>query len=335
MDPDKGNPEAPILALKVTTISGACSGTAIGMLVQHGVVDADSMIVFMKNWAECYRGQETLSVPPSHDRRVEQWQLHGAECPPKPDAFRIRAVPAGEAPLPEFVPVMPRIMGPQVCVLPIDKTTLSTWKNEAQRATGTEDFLFSQDDVLTARVWRALARTRCEQLEISCDSDEVTTCSRASNFRQRCSPALDEGYCANGVCQVWTQMSVKELLREDESMVAAVAKTLRTDLSAHTSEVVKQRAQWLSWQQRQGCRTIQMFDANALTFILSSWMFDWEGADFNARPVGYDHAAHTPIVAVFVPRKGVGEGKLSGGVNVYTCGTEAAVKRFSELLLSK
>ena len=71
------------------------------------------------------------------------------------------------------------------------------------------------------------------------------------------------------------------------------------------------------------------FDAEGLTFILSSWLFDWEGVDFSAVPVGFDHGAHVPIVSVFTPRAG------GDGIHIYHTGTPEAVRLFANFLLCR
>ena len=55
------------------------------------------------------------------------------------------------------------------------------------------------------------------------------------------------------------------------------------------------------------------FDERVLTFVVSSWGFDWEAAAFDEAtpPVCYDHGALVPIVAVLVPRPG------GDGLSVY------------------
>ena len=70
-----------------------------------------------------------------------------------------------------------------------------------------------------------------------------------------------------------------------------------------------------------------IFDAQALTFIASSWTsFDWQAADFGARPVGFDHGALTPIVTVFTARP------ENDGVNIYVCGPPASLGIFVDVL---
>merc|ERR1719324_2385377 len=104
---------------------------------------------------------------------------------------------------------------------------------------------------------------------------------------------------------------------------AKVAQRLRADLQALSPETVAARAQWLHRQQQKGCNTKHIFDPRALTFISSSWNFDWEGVDFNAAPVCFDHGALTPVAVVFVPRP------QGDGVNVYTSGPQNALEDFA------
>ena len=53
MDPDAGLPEAPLLKVKISFFRDG--GTAIGLLMQHGVGDADSMMAFTTAWSRAYR----------------------------------------------------------------------------------------------------------------------------------------------------------------------------------------------------------------------------------------------------------------------------------------
>ena len=165
---------------------------------------------------------------------------------------------------------------------------------------------------------------RCEQVGLTVESEEVTTCSRAFNVRQRTEPKLGAGYFANAATQIWTELSVKELCAMSPG---SVAQKLRADILMHKPEDTAVRVQWYREQAQKGNRTPQTFDKLALTFILSSWVFDWEAVDFGgARPAIFDHGALVPIVANFVPRPG------GDGLNVYSTGPEASTKLFASLL---
>lgn len=322
MDPDPCTADAPLLKIQITFFAGG--GTAIGQLGMHGAVDASSQIQFFASWARVYCH---LPVDPAPDHVRSAATELSAGCPAEElsDLFKSRAVAAGEKAVPEFAPVMPKISGEVVTCVPFPKKQLSTLV-EAARAGYPEGARISTDDVLTAHVWKALAVARCEQLGLSLQSEEVlgqvTTCQRAFNVRKR--TALGASYFGNGVTQVWSELTIKELCVELNA--AQVAQKLRRDLQAVTPEVVARRVQWYKAQQEQGCKTPAIFDQYALTFIVSSWMFDWEAADFHAKPVAYDHGALVPIVCNYTARPD------GDGVNVYTTGTQAAVKRCSELL---
>ena len=116
---------------------------------------------------------------------------------------------------------------------------------------------------------------------------------------------------------------MRELAAWSPSQVALL---LRATIQAHTPEQAGARAKWLSERQQEGCKTVQMFDANALTFIVSSWLCDWEGASFDGSPLCFDHGALTPVVVNFVLRA------HGDGINVYASGPNAALGHFIRLL---
>ena len=84
--------------------------------------------------------------------------------------------------------------------------------------------------------------------------------------------------------------------------------------------------QWQDGHWKAGRRVMVAFDALALTFVVSSWVFDWEGIDFKAAPVCFDHGALVPIVVVFTARPG------GDGINVYASGPRASLEHFSSVL---
>ena len=57
-----------------------------------------------------------------------------------------------------------------------------------------------------------------------------------------------------------------------------------------------------------------------MTFVISSWVFNWEGVNFvgdeSGVPRYYDHGALVPFVAVMVPRG------QKDGMNVYVTGPD-------------
>merc|ERR1711974_348364 len=130
---------------------------------------------------------------------------------------------------------MPKIMGPQVCVVPFSKAALQELTGTAKTGLQEDQFI-STDDVLTAHVWQAMCAVRCTQLGLATDSEELTTTiCRACNIRKRTEPPLGAGYCANGVTQAWTELTVRELLAMTPTEVAL---RLRATLQAHTPKAL-------------------------------------------------------------------------------------------------
>jgi hypothetical protein len=197
-DPDINSPDAPPLAIRITQFPGG--GTAIGVLVMHAVCDAEAIIVFMRNWAQVFRGA-ALDPQPSHDRAaVLRLPVDAAVDPAKEAAYfltKFGVTPVADHAPPPFAPVMPTIMGSRACIVSLSKNTLVAWKEKA--STGLPDGKFvSTDDVVTARVWQAACAVRCRQLGIATDSGKPTTLLRALNVRTRTQPPLGAGFIGNG-----------------------------------------------------------------------------------------------------------------------------------------
>ena len=69
MDPDSGSPTSPILSIKITTLK---DGTAISILFQHYVSDAQGGMMFMTHWSQIHSGlpPSPLPPPPLQDRDI-------------------------------------------------------------------------------------------------------------------------------------------------------------------------------------------------------------------------------------------------------------------------
>ena len=218
---------------------------------------------------------------------------------------------------PEFVGVARKIRTEDCCVLPLPASTLAALK---AAASGSEPYS-STDDVLTARVWRALVVCRLAQLGLPISKAGTTCCLRAANVR----PVLDlpEDYAGNATTDVCTELPAKELLG---SRVGAVAGRLRRDLLAtRTSEKVQARGAFFRGAQKMRQRVRKRFDERALTFIMSSWGAEWDAVDFGSGPpVAFDHGAIAPVVCVFVRRP------QNDGVNVYVSLPKHLLGTFSE-----
>jgi hypothetical protein len=117
---------------------------------------------------------------------------------------------------------------------------------------------------------------------------------------------------------------VRELL----SMTAQqVALRLRATIHRNSAGSIAAQAQWQAQQQSEGNRTRCQFDALALSLIVSSWLFDWEGVAFgDTTPACFDHGCLLPIVAELTPRP------RGAGTNVWYSGKQDALEHFVECL---
>ena len=337
MDPDRADPGAPILAIRCTLFEG--DGTAIAISLQHGVGDADSQMSFMVNWSRKFRNLPLENLTPFHDRTsyiYKQAEVTSGETledqtmdlPEGLCAHRIKTIQPGEKALPEFAPVMGKIMGQNVCVMPFHKQNLENMKAVASEGLEGKGKYVSTDDILTAKIWQSLCRIRCKQVNVNIDdANQETTLSRALNIRGRVEPRLPAGYVGNGVTNILTTMTVKELCCD--LSIQQIALRLRETVLMHTPKNVVLLAKYHMKEQVKGAKTSTTFDSKAMTFIVSSWVFphsSWELANFDSKPLCFDHACLVPVVACITSRAN------DGGRNVWHSGTENAVNEFVALM---
>ena len=300
MDPDEGLATTPLLRVRITLFD---DGTAIGVLVQHAITDIEGLNAFMRAWSRCTRGGE---VSPGQDR----W------APTAVDEEAPERWAPSEKP-PEFLGVARKIRTEDCCVLSLPASTLAALK----AAAGGSEPYSSTDDVLTARVWRALVVCRLAQLGLPISKAGTTCCLRAANVRQVL--GLSEDYAGNATTDACTELPAKELLG---ARVGAVAGRLRRDLLAtRTREKVQARGAFFRGAQKMRQRIRKRFDEQALTFIISSWSAPWDAVDFGVGPpLAFDHGAIAPVVCVFVRRP------RGDGVNIYVSLPEHMLGTFSE-----
>ena len=180
MDPDEGLATTPLLKIRITLFD---NGTAVGVLVQHAITDIESLVAFMRAWARRARGGD---VSPRQDR----W------APTAVDEEAPERWAPSEQP-PEFVGVARKIRTEDCCLLPLPAATLSALKASA----GASEPFASTDDVLTARVWRALVVCRLAQLGLPIIKAGTTCCLRAANVRQVL--GVSEDYAGNATTDMY------------------------------------------------------------------------------------------------------------------------------------
>eukprot|EP00944_MAST-04C_sp_MAST-4C-sp1_P011382 g11382.t1 len=336
MDPDLADPGAPVLAIRCTLFEG--DGTAIAISLQHGVGDADSQMSFMVNWSRRFRNLPLNNLAPYHnrncyiDKKAEVISGEALEDQKKNPyeglcIHRIKTIQPGEKAVPEFAPVMKNIMGHNVGMLPFHKQQLDHMKAAVSEGLDNGKYV-STDDILTAKIWQSLCKIRCKQVNVSInDANQETTLNRAFNIRNRVEPQLPTGYVGNAVTNVLTTMTVKELCCD--LSIQQIALRLRETILMHTPEKILLLAKYHVKEQAGGAKTSITFDAKAMTFIVSSWIFphsSWDLANFDSKPLCFGHACLVPIVASITSRAN------GSGRNVWHSGTENAVSEFVALM---
>merc|ERR1712032_231826 len=108
-----GDPELPICAIKITTFPDG-SGTAVGLLCQHAVLDGHTEVAFMKNWSQQFRSV-SYEPTPYHDRcciedkmEVGDLELDAQGKPQDATSARLKVISPGQQYVPEFAAVMPK-----------------------------------------------------------------------------------------------------------------------------------------------------------------------------------------------------------------------------------
>ena len=119
--------------------------------------------------------------------------------------------------MPGFMQHWSKIAGQGVSLIPCDKARIEQWKGAAMQSFGDQfpptpadcPFHFSSDDILSVRVWRAMARARCTQLGFDLESEVLTSSLyRGVNIRNRTEPPLGTNFCGNAVIAPRTELTI-------------------------------------------------------------------------------------------------------------------------------
>ena len=145
----------------------------------------EGLVAFMRAWSGRARGEDVSAG------REDRWAPASTVEEEAPERWAPSEKP------PEFLGVARKIRTEDCCVLPLPASTLAALKAAAGESS--EPYA-STDDVLTARVWRALVVCRLAQLGLPISKAGTTCCLRAANVR----PVLDlpEDYAGNATTDV-------------------------------------------------------------------------------------------------------------------------------------
>ena len=104
---DTGDPTKPLAAIRITQFEGG--GTAIGVMCQHGIHDAESIILFVKNWAQNFKGIPLSPTPTLGLNERCRWLDNQPEPEPDapiPEGLIAKVLEPGVKNMPEFAAAM-------------------------------------------------------------------------------------------------------------------------------------------------------------------------------------------------------------------------------------
>ncbi|KAG0482420.1 hypothetical protein HPP92_010504 [Vanilla planifolia] len=170
----------PLLVLQVTHFQSG--GAALGVGIQHHVVDGYSGLHFVNSWSDVSRGLG-ISLPPFIDRNLLR-----PRDPPTPSFPHIEYQPPPSMLVPlETLPNSPSPAA-AVSLFTVTRANLGILKSKAAASTTAA---FSSYSVLAAHVWRCACAAR------GLPPDQPTKMYIATDGRKRLRPPLPEGYFGN------------------------------------------------------------------------------------------------------------------------------------------
>ncbi|XP_021846198.2 omega-hydroxypalmitate O-feruloyl transferase-like [Spinacia oleracea] len=259
--------ETPIFTVQVTNFK--CGAFAVGMAINHCMVDGISAMEFIKSWGEIARGLP-LSVPPSLDRTILK-----TRDPPKNEFLLLQKAfveiedISNTHELYEEEEMMYR-------VFPFNIEKLQRLKEKALEG-GVLTKCCTTFEALTALVWRA----RCKSLRMH--HDQQTKLLFAVDVRAKLNPQLPKGYFGNGIVWAIALCKAGDLL---ESPFSHTVELVQGAVKLVTDSYVRSSIDYVDMTSVRPSLngTILITDWSRLAFHSSN--FGW-GAPIYTGPVGF------------------------------------------------
>ncbi|KAI3471431.1 hypothetical protein Pfo_030795 [Paulownia fortunei] len=239
--------DKPLFILQVTSFK--CGGFAIGMSVNHILLDGLSAKTFTENLASQAFEDKPLAVIPCFDRRL----------------LAARSPPLVAFPHPEFFKPDLLISGPPVfdCkkeelefkAFKLSPSDINFLKDKAKTETNATTTKISSFNVVAALIWRCKA--------LSCDGeynkDRVSTLLNVVDLRSRLNPPLPASYCGNAVLVAYASAKCEDLEKWPFSELVKMVSEGPTRVS---DEYAKSVIDWLEVNKGLPCGE----------YMVSSWL---------------------------------------------------------------
>ncbi|KAI3715361.1 hypothetical protein L6452_22341 [Arctium lappa] len=187
--------ETPLLLLQVTRFG--CGGWSLGFCISHVVVDGQSALHFISEWARVCRG-ELVASPPYLDRNV----LRASEPPMTTCSSVVHHEYVQFNPPPILIGQSSdkneRKKETTVAMLKLTETLVTKLRNKANeiRTSEKDNRGFTRYEAVTAHTWRTACKVRNHEPE------QPTSIGICIDVRSRMKPPLPEKYFGNAVVDV-------------------------------------------------------------------------------------------------------------------------------------
>ncbi|EPS69670.1 hypothetical protein M569_05094, partial [Genlisea aurea] len=187
--------EFPLLLVQVTKFR--CGGACLSLAISHAVVDGQSSLHFISEWARLARG-ELIQHLPILDRKLLR---AGEKSSATQSAFRHKQFDPPPLIVGEIDAENERKKPTAVAMLRISRSQVRTLKLAAND--GRRDF--TRYEALTAHVWRSACRARALR------DEQPTNLAICVEIRRRVSPNLPAKFFGNAIVDVIASSSSGEL----------------------------------------------------------------------------------------------------------------------------
>lgn len=247
----------PLLGVQVTKLR---DGVALGIAINHLIVDGYSTWHFLSSWAELCRGGSDICLPPSHDRAMARnikVKLN-IKPPTRPDS-NSNGTKTEKPSL-------------RCKIFHFSKKMIDEIKSRANK--NREGKPFSSFQALGAHLWHGVIRAR------KLAPEDITVFTLFIDCRTRVDPPLPRNYFGNAIQGIYGATAVGLLLSNDLSFAADM---LQQVIDSHGAKAIEQRNE--EWEQNPKLYRFGDAGVNCVT-VGSSPRFEVYKNDFGwGRPV--------------------------------------------------
>ncbi|XP_071699101.1 spermidine hydroxycinnamoyl transferase [Rutidosis leptorrhynchoides] len=200
--------EIPLLVLQVTRF--VCGGFSLAVNISHVVVDGQSALHFISEWARVCRG-ELIESPPCLDRKVLR-----AGDPPRPSSMYEHEEFGPPPVLINQSSKSEREQETMVSMLTLTSTQVEKLRNEANRSHKSEmGHGFTRYEAIASHIWRTSSKARKHL------SEQPTTLAICVDVRNRMMPPLPQKYFGNAIVNMFVTGYSGEILSNPLGYVAS------------------------------------------------------------------------------------------------------------------